>query len=107
MRVLLSSNHRYPAAHRQGSGRQPREWPAGSGFIIHDLLAKGLAELGHEVFYLLPRGAEEPWPPGVLVVNEPVADVDVLHTMPFRHYQLIRFFHEIRQPLAARSPLAP
>jgi len=107
MRVLLSSNHRYPAAYRQGSGRQPREWPSGSGFIIHDLLAKGLAELGHEVFYLLPRGADEPLPPGVMLVNEPVADVDVLHTMTFRDYELVRLFQEMGTPWVASCHLDP
>ncbi len=58
MRILLSSNHVYPAAGSSGSGTNPKEFPSGSAFIVHDLVAKGLAEAGHEVFYLLPRGAE-------------------------------------------------
>lgn len=94
MRVLLSSNHRYPGGGAVGSGLQPREWPSGSGFIVHDLIAKGLAELGHDVFYLLPKGAASALPPGVTLIKEPVLDVDVLHTMTFRDHALIRFFSD-------------
>jgi glycosyltransferase involved in cell wall biosynthesis len=107
MRVLLSSNHRYPAAHRHGSGRQPRELPSGSGFIIHDLVAKGLAELGHEVFYLLPKGADEPLPPGATLVDDPIADVDVLHTMTFRDHELVRLFQRKNTPCVASCHLDP
>src|SRR5271165_6717116 len=107
MRVLLSSNHLYPAASRHGSGRQPREWPSGSGFIVHDLVAKGLAALGHEVFYLLPRGAEDPLPPGVTLVNAPVTDVDVLHTVTFRDHQLVRSFQQAGTPWVATCHLDP
>ena len=82
MRILLSSSqHRYPAFGEVGSGLHPRSYPSGSGFWIHDLIAKGLAELGHEVFYLLPNGASGPLPPGVTMVSEPVWDADILHTI--------------------------
>lgn len=81
MRVLLSSEHRYPAFDEVGSGQHPRSYPSGSGFWIHDLIAKGLAELGHEVFYLLPNGAQGPLPPGVQLVSTPVWDADILHTI--------------------------
>ena len=54
MRILLSSEHRYPAFGGAGSGLHPRMYPSGSGFWIHDLVMKGLTELGHEVFCLLP-----------------------------------------------------
>jgi len=59
-------------------------YPSGSAFFIHDLLAKGLAELGHEVYYLLPEGSDGPLPPGVMLTSECVADVDILHTITFR-----------------------
>jgi glycosyltransferase involved in cell wall biosynthesis len=107
MRVLLSSNHRYPAAIAVGIGRQPREWPSGSGFIIHDLVARGLAELGHEVFYFLPRGTDEPLPPGVVLAGEPPMDVDVLHTMTFRDHELVRSFQRNGTPWVASCHLDP
>jgi glycosyltransferase involved in cell wall biosynthesis len=81
MRILLSSEHRYPAFGEVGSGQHPRSYPSGSGFWIHDLIAKGLAELGHEVFYLLPNGAQGPMPLGVQLVSQPVWDADILHTI--------------------------
>jgi hypothetical protein len=81
MRVLLSSDHRYPAFGEVGSGPHPRSYPSGSGFWIHDLIAKGIAESGHEVFYLLRNGAQGPLPPGVKLVSQPVWDADILHTI--------------------------
>ena len=76
MRVLLSSIHQYPAASSIGVGLNPKPFPSGSAFSIHDLLAKGLAELGHDVIYLLPKGASKPLPAGVTLVSEPRHDVD-------------------------------
>jgi glycosyltransferase involved in cell wall biosynthesis len=90
VRILLSSNHPYPAARSSGSGINPKEFPSGAGFVIHDLVAKGLAEAGHEVFYLLPRGAEAPLPTGVTLLREPRLDVDVVHTIIMRDYDLTR-----------------
>lgn len=84
MRLLLSSNHRYPAFGEIGSGLHPKPFPSGSGFFIHDLLAKGLAELGHDVFYLLPKGADQPLPAGVKLVSAPTPDADVMHTIAYR-----------------------
>lgn len=81
MRILMDSNHRYPAYGAVGSGRHPREFPSGSGGHMQDLLARGLAELGHEVHYLLPRGSDLPMPDGVRLVTAPVADVDVYQSV--------------------------
>lgn len=81
MRLLLSSNHRYPAFGEVGSGQHPKMFPSGSSYLIHDLLARGLAELGHEVFYHLRKGATKPLPDGVTLVSELIGDADLLHTM--------------------------
>jgi glycosyltransferase involved in cell wall biosynthesis len=89
MRILLSSNHRYPGSPKTGSGLEPKPWPSGSGFLVHDLIAKGLAELGHEVFYRLPEGATEPLPPGVQLVDDLVEDADIVHTMTGRDHALL------------------
>lgn len=98
MRVLLSSNHRYEGHRDAGVGLRPRQWPSGSGFYIHDLLARGLAELGHEVFYRLPAGAAVPLPDGVALVSEPPGDVDVLHTIAYRDEELTRRFESAGRP---------
>ena len=85
MRVLLSAHHQYPADAPSGSGLQPKAFPSGSAIYLHDLLAQGLAELGHDVRYLLPTGATGPLPPGVRLVAGPPGDedldVDAYHTL--------------------------
>ena len=84
----MSSDHEYPAANPNGSGLHPKKFPSGSGYILHDLLAKGLAELGHDVFYLVRRShADAPY--GVNLIFEPVHDVDILHTISGRDAALI------------------
>jgi glycosyltransferase involved in cell wall biosynthesis len=83
MRVLLASDHRYPGFRQTGIGLSPSAFPSGSGYHIHDLLMKGLVELGHEVFYLLP-GADKPLPQGATLVQEPPPDAEVLHTVAYR-----------------------
>ena len=97
MRILLSSDHEYPAANQNGSGLHPKQFPSGSGYILHDLLAKGLAELGHDVFYLVRR-AHASAPEGVKLIVEPVQDVDILHTISGRDAALIE---ESRKPWVA------
>lgn len=81
MRVLLVSDHRYPAFGAQGSGLHPRQYPSASGYYLHDLIALGLAEEGHEVFYRLSDGAEIPLPRGVNLVSGAVPDADICHSL--------------------------
>src|SRR6266576_1649100 len=90
MRIVLSSSHRYPAFSEVGKGPHPMLFPSGSGYMIHDLLAKGLAELGHEVFYLLRKGADQPLPPGVRLVSQLPGDAHMLHTLSYHDDDLIR-----------------
>ncbi len=48
-----------------------------------DLVAKGLAELSHDVFYLVPHAADQLAARGITLVAEPVRDAEVLHTHYF------------------------
>jgi glycosyltransferase involved in cell wall biosynthesis len=89
MKVLLSSEHQYPANNEVGSGLHPRSLPSGSGFWMHDLVMKGLVEMGHEVFYLLPHAAAQPMPLGAQRVSRPVWDADILHTISDRDQALV------------------
>jgi glycosyltransferase involved in cell wall biosynthesis len=68
VRICMTAKHRYPAG---GTG------PAGGH--IFDLLVRGLAELGHEVFYRPQLGTAVPLPAGVAFVEQPVWDVDIIH----------------------------
>ena len=101
MRILLSSEHRYPAFGAVGSGLHPRTYPSGSGFWIHDMLMKGLTELGHEVFYLLKQGSAVPLPTGATLVTEPVWDADILHTISDRDEDLVREWEARGRPWVA------
>ena len=93
MRILLSSDHEYPASNGHGSGLHPKAFPSGSGYILQDLLAKGLAELGHEVLYLVRRLRENSpapsVPDGLKLIFEPDFEADVLHTISGRDAALI------------------
>src|SRR6266851_5313610 len=90
MRLMLSSDHRYPAYAGTGNGLHPKPYPSGSGYWIHDLLVKGLAELGHDVFYLLPKGSDQTLPEGVTLLSKPIPEADVLHTIAYRDEDLIQ-----------------
>jgi len=107
MRILISSSHRYPAFCEKGSGLLPKPVPSGSGFLIHDLLVKGLAELGHEVFYLLRKGADKPMPDGVILITEPGVEVDVLHTISDRDEDLIEERQSRHKPWVTTCHLDP
>ncbi|RMH18048.1 MAG: glycosyltransferase [Acidobacteria bacterium] len=81
LRVVLRSEHCYSAEAWTGTGLQPRVKPSGAAYLVHDKLAKGLAELGHRVYYLLEKGATAPLPPGVELVSRPVPEADVYHNL--------------------------
>lgn len=68
MRILIASSHRYPAS-RGGPG----------GGSVLDCLAKGLAELGHTVYYYLEQGVGAPLPRCVIAVDENLPAVDIAH----------------------------
>ena len=80
MRILLAATHPYPARESVGSGFRPKKFPSGSGMVMHDLIAQGLAELGHDVFYLVPHAPDQRAATGITLVTEPVRNAEVLHT---------------------------
>jgi glycosyltransferase involved in cell wall biosynthesis len=82
VRVLLTGDHRYPAS------RFPARGIGRASARVLDLLARGLAELGHGVFYALAGGAEERLPEGVVAATEFHArDVDVVHHQRLSPYE--------------------
>lgn len=72
MRILVSSNHRYPA----------RDYPASGGGIasarVTDCLVKGLGELGHDVFYRLSEATSK-LPGGVRFDYGKFSEAEILH----------------------------
>jgi len=101
MRILLASQHVYPIANGDGCGLHPKKFPSGSGYHLHDLLAKGLAEEGHQVVYQVERAPGAPLPRGVEFVSEPVCGIDVCHTIigpPGSADQLLAHANDQRKP---------
>ena len=107
MRILVSATHRYPALTETGSGLQPKPYPSGSGQLIHDLIVKGLAELGHEVLYLLPKGTDKPLPDGVMLVYQPIPNVDILHTIAGLDDRLAASWRLIKMPWVTTCHVDP
>jgi glycosyltransferase involved in cell wall biosynthesis len=68
VRILLASNHRYPASVGGMAGAR-----------VLDCLAKGLAEAGHSVFCRVEGGAAIPPPKGVELVRKPPKRLDIIH----------------------------
>jgi glycosyltransferase involved in cell wall biosynthesis len=82
VRVLLTADHRYPAS------RFPARGIGRASARQLDLLARGLASLGHEVFYALAEGEEEPLPAGIVAATERMAaDVDIVHHQRVSPYE--------------------
>jgi len=82
VRVLLTADHRYPASRfpSRGAGRASAR--------VLDLLARGLAELGHTVLYALEGGEDTPLPEGVVAAMErDAARVDVVHHQRITPYE--------------------
>jgi glycosyltransferase involved in cell wall biosynthesis len=100
MRILLAGDHSYPAYTNHSSGFQPMKFPSGSGYHVHDLIARGLAESGHEVYYLLRNGWSAQPPAGVVPVSEMVNGVDICHSVfiPRLHDELHRLMEENNRP---------
>ncbi|NQZ09754.1 MAG: glycosyltransferase [Algicola sp.] len=92
--ILLASNHRYPAETTVSCGKTTQANPSGAVGRIHDLLARGLAESGHTVYYLLEQGATEPLPPGVqLVTAKNLPEVDICHNITSEKVPWVKTHH--------------
>jgi glycosyltransferase involved in cell wall biosynthesis len=93
MRILLASDHRYPANTHRGVGLKSSPNPSGAPQAVHDLLAKGLGELGHTVFYKLGGGQSEAFPQGVFPVPGKLPEVDICHNIPSTQYPWLTTHH--------------
>jgi glycosyltransferase involved in cell wall biosynthesis len=72
--------------------------PSGAADTVANLLARGLAEEGHEVHYLLPAGAEQPLPEGVRLAAEPTPAIDVFHNLAVDGRPWVVTVHGYRPP---------
>ncbi len=81
MRILLSSEHRYPAFGDVGAGPHPTPYPSGSGFWIHDLLAKDSASWAMKSSTCCEGRGETVAGGRAPLLPKPVWDADILHTI--------------------------
>jgi len=73
MRIQVCCNyHRYPAK------MEPVARGGACGARVLDILVQGLAELGHDIDYYLPKGLIAPLPDGVRHVTTMTRDCDVV-----------------------------
>jgi glycosyltransferase involved in cell wall biosynthesis len=79
--------------------------PSGAPQRIHDLIARGLGELGHEVFYYTAKGSNGPAPEGVTLCGSPRNDVDVLHNFEADSHPCVRTQHRVREVACAPDHL--
>jgi len=87
MRIVMTGDHPYPLPRISG-GRVPKRFPSAAGQRVHDWLAKGLGELGHEVVYVLTGDVTGEPPKGVRVTRE-LEDGDILHTYAMRNPEIV------------------
>ena len=87
MRIVMTGDHPYPLSRISG-GRIPKRFPSAAGQRVHDWLAKGLGELGHEVVYVLTGDVTGEAPKGVRVTRK-LEDGDILHTYAMRNPEVI------------------
>ncbi|PHS04705.1 MAG: glycosyl transferase family 1 [Kordia sp.] len=92
MRILLSCNHEYPSYKPNGSGKEITKFPSGSNHHQHDLLARGLAEKGHEVYYFVNHTADAISDPGVHLVSTLIDDVDIVHLNARINEEVYRYY---------------
>lgn len=84
MRILVTSKHVYPvfpSIHDDFEPDYNNYKSSQSHCYIQDLIVKGLAELGHEVFYWLKEGEHRQVPEGVEIIKELPEQIDVAHLL--------------------------
>ena len=93
MRILLASSHRYPAEINRSSRLATHYDPSRALYTVNDLLAKGLGELGHTVYYKLAEGQSESFPSGVFPVSSSMPEVDICHNIQSRRFPWVTTQH--------------
>lgn len=61
--------------------------------MMCDLLAKGLGELGHTVYYMLEKGQSESLPIGAFPVSGAMPEVDICHNIESRKFPWVTTQH--------------
>ena len=105
MRILFSDSHHYPFIWNEGAGRKITRMPSGSSKYIHDLMVKGLAEKGHEVFYLIKTFRGVAPRHGIKLVREFIDDVDIVHLNARFTPEVLAYYQSKNIPVLATNHL--
>jgi glycosyltransferase involved in cell wall biosynthesis len=103
MRILLVRDNTYRPPVTQGSGKMISDEPSGSSGHQLDLLAKGLAEKGHEVFYHIRHTKETIAPNGIQLVYKPIENMDIVHFKVLMNKRLYDFYKARKTPMLATN----
>lgn len=105
MRILLVSNHHYPSSKKFGTGKRITAFPSGSSHHQHDLLARGLAEKGHEVLYHVDYDEDVTADEGVRLIDHLPDDVDIVHFSARNTPSIRRYYQSKGIPVVATNHL--
>lgn len=103
MRILLARDHSYIHPQLQGSGKKTTKVPSGASNFQHDMLAKGLSENGHDVFYYVKNEKEMSHLSGVKFVNVLIDDIDIVHIKAIGELQIISYYLSKGIPILATN----
>jgi glycosyltransferase involved in cell wall biosynthesis len=88
-----------------GTGKRITAFPSGSSHHQHDLLARGLAERGHTVFYHVDHDDHTIADKGVHFVNHLMDDIDIVHFSARNTPSIRRYYQSKGLPVVATNHL--
>ncbi|MDC8005425.1 glycosyltransferase [Aureisphaera galaxeae] len=103
MRILLARDPNYVHPQTHGAGKNPTKVPSGASNFQHDMLAKGLAENGHEVFFYVQNEEEMAHLSGVTFVDSLIEDVDIVHLKAIGDPNIIRHYQSKNIPILSTN----
>ena len=103
MRILLVRDHKHIHPQTHGSGKTTTKVPSGASNFLHDMLAKGLSLLGHEVFCYVKNEKEMAHLSGVTFVNTLIEDIDIVHIKALGNPNIIAHYIAKDIPILATN----
>ncbi|WP_103068975.1 glycosyltransferase [Aquimarina sediminis] len=103
MKILLARDHSYIHPNIQGTGKKITSIPSGASNFQHDMLAKGLVENGHEVFYYVKNEKEMSHLSGIKFTNSLIDDVDIVHIKALGEPHIISYYLSKNIPVLATN----
>ncbi|NRA11065.1 MAG: glycosyltransferase [Crocinitomicaceae bacterium] len=104
MKILLECKlNQSPARKIIATGRAITSFPSGSIGNQFDLLAKGLVEKGHQVYYLIKDLEEGYNENGVQIVHDFIDDIDLVHIQSTNYSDTVAYYQSKNIPAIATN----